>query len=164
MFQEMDIFQYNQDQKLLFKSKSLIDDWYQKYPQLFDEDDLRIAKSQPQYHFFEWQAAIYMYETHGLLSLVEQYQFKNHKKKQILLDKILSHAPRLVNFIRDHKKYGKRQCPDLLVYAPDFSNWFFYEVKSDSDELKPKQIEFFEALSEICGKPIRIIRFKNLRS
>ena len=56
------------------------------------------------------------------------------------------------------------QCPDLLTYSPDMSDWFFCEVKGLGDRLSPAQKEYFEELSKLSDKSIRIIKFKALKT
>lgn len=55
----------------LWKSGRLAPEWARKYRELFDEDDVRLAKSQGRYgwHFVEWLAAILLYETTGAARL-----------------------------------------------------------------------------------------------
>jgi hypothetical protein len=54
-------------QKKKFKMRLLQDEWTEKYHQIFDQDDLRLAKSQPAYHFFEWLAVNSHDIVHGSL-------------------------------------------------------------------------------------------------
>ena len=84
-FKLIDILQFDQNQLIQFQSGGLPREWNRKYPNIFDEDDLRLALSQPKNHFFEWLGAIVLYQRCGYLSLLEKYQFKNHKHKQTVL-------------------------------------------------------------------------------
>ena len=61
--------------------------------------------------------------------------------------------------LRDRTEHGRAQGPDLLVYARDFSDWFFCEVKGPGDRLHPEQKRKFEALAAASGKPVRLLRF-----
>jgi hypothetical protein len=57
---------------------------------LYKTQGLEIAQSQPSYHFFEWLAAVLVFQTFGYLSLLEQYEFKAHERKcAVLRDLIL---------------------------------------------------------------------------
>ena len=58
------------------------------------------------------------------------------------------------------QRINKVQAPDLLVYAPDYSDWFFCEVKGGSDHLRQAQKDHFIVLSELSGKPIYLVKFK----
>lgn len=142
-----------------FIKGQLSQDWYEKYPAIFDEDDLRLAKTQPRNHFYEWLAAILIYHSTGYYSLVEKYQFtkKRHKHKQEVIEKINSVT--LNTALLHHGNYGFVQCPDLLVYAPDFSDWYFCEVKGGTDRLREKQELHFQELKELTGKPVQLVRF-----
>jgi len=144
----------------LFRSKDLVVEWARTYPMLFDDDDLRVAENQAHigYHFYEWLAAVLIYHSFGYLSLIEKYEFKTHPQKQQILRRL---APRqVVDFILHRKGYGRVQCPDLLVYLPDYSDWFFCEVKGPRDKLREDQVNLFNALAEISGKDIRLVEFR----
>ncbi len=41
-----------------------------------------IAENQPDYHFWEWLAAIVLYHATGYRALVEKYAYANHPRKQ----------------------------------------------------------------------------------
>lgn len=138
----------------------LVEEWYNTYPALFDEQDLIIARSQAKlgYHFFEWLAAIIIFQTYGLLSLIEQYEFKSHKRKQAILEKIINND--LLELVLNHRtNYRATQCPDLFVYSPDYSVWFFCEVKGPRDRLTNAQKKYFNELTKVANNPVRIIRF-----
>jgi len=110
-------------------------------------------------HFHEWLAAVLIFHTYGYLSLIEQYEFKVQVRKQTLLKRIL--PADILALVMDHSlTFGKVQCPDLLSYSPDFSEWFFCEVKGPRDRLKESQSRFFQELARVSGKEIRIVRFR----
>ena len=142
-----------------FMHGQLSQDWYEKYPAIFDEDDLRLARSQPTYHFFEWLAAILLYLSIGYHSLIEKYKYTKggHKRKQEIIERLNSAS---LNAALAHRgDYGNVQCPDLLVYAPDLTDWFFCEVKGGNDKLSIKQELHFQALQELTSKPVRLVQF-----
>jgi hypothetical protein len=146
--------EFSPNQRETFRCGELLRIWAKQYPQLFDSDDIRLAKSQPEYHFFEWLAAVVIYNTTGYLSLVEKYQFHNHKRKRRILGKILSEEQLRI------LECGNVQCPDLFVYSRDYKDWFFCEVKGKTDRLRQAQRKFFEQLMEITNKPVVLIQFK----
>ena len=162
MFTEIGMFEYHPAQRARFVDGSLRQKWCQQYPLLFDKEDQLIAEHQPRYHFFEWLAAILLYNCTGYLSLVEQYEFRRHARKQRILRKLLSSS--VLELIYDRQAYKKTQCPDLLVYAPDMSDWFFCEVKGPQDRLQSVQKEYFEALAKLSEVDIRIIRFRKAKA
>lgn len=101
-----------------FRSGGLPIEWQAKYPDIFDDDDLRLAVSQPNNHFYEWAGAIHLYEKRGYLSLLEKYQFKNHKRKASILQKL--DFEELRKALEYQKLKKSMQVPDLLAYKPDF--------------------------------------------
>jgi hypothetical protein len=62
-------------------------------------------------------------------------------------------ASELLEFFDSQGKagFGRRQAPDLLVYAPDLSEFYFCEVKGPKDRLRPVQIEYFRAMAKAAG-------------
>ena len=156
-------FEVYSAQRERYVSGELWQDWYSKYPFLFDNDDYRLAENQAHlgYHFYEWLAAILVYHSTGYLSLVEKYQCNNHNLKRQVLKQfnspILNQA---ISFQDNHKVIN---CPDLLVYAPDFSDWFFCEVKGGQDKIRETQKHDFRVLYELTRKPIRFIQFRLIK-
>lgn len=145
-----------------FQAGELAKEWREKYPQLFDNDDFRLALTQPINHFYEWMAAIHLYENQGHYSLVEKYQYGNHKRKQSIMQKLNFDDLRKV---MDYQRLkNKEQSPDLLVYKPDFSDWFFCEVNGGTDRLREVQERHFEILSALSGKPIYLIKINTIKS
>ena len=134
-------------------------EWHSRYPFLFDADDLRVADKQKTVHFFEWLAAVILHHTTGFHALVEKYEFvKSHARKKRVIEQLL--APELLEPVCDGRKGA--QCPDLLMFAPDLTDWFFCEVKGPTDRVRPTQQRVFDALAASSGKPIRLLRFSFL--
>ena len=159
-------FFYSKRQRDRFKKRELMKEWYEQYPQIFDEDDFRITVDQPKGHYFEWLSAILIFHNSGYLSLVEKYQFKSHKRKHNILKQFASSGritAELYDLIINGKKYGfgNSQCPDLFVYLPDGSDWYFCEAKG-AEITTPSQMKYFEKLSEVSGKNIQLMKFKEL--
>ena len=148
---------FHPSQRERFGSGELAPEWARRYPKLFDEDDLRLATSQPYYHFFEWLGAIVLFNTTGYLSLVEKYEFRAHPRKVQIVEQLV--PPEALEAMRG----GEAQCPDLLVYAPDLSDWFFCEVKGPRDRLRPVQKQYFASLSTRCAKPVYVLRFREMK-
>jgi hypothetical protein len=156
------VFPTSQVQRELFKSGILLRQWTENYPNIFDVQDVKIALNQPDYHFYEWLSAVMLWHSIGYLSLVEKYEFKRHKRKQEILMNLISSD--LFVLVTDHKKeFGNTQVPDLFVYAPDMSDWFFCEVKGPHDKMSLKQNRFFEALSNTAKKPIYVMKFLEIK-
>ena len=55
-----------------FKSGELYEEWFRVFPELFDEDDIRVARTQAKLglHYFEWLSALTVYQSLGYLSLI----------------------------------------------------------------------------------------------
>ncbi len=158
---ELAVLVYDERQRQRFRDGDLIRDWHARYPILFDERDFSIAVNQAHlgYHFFEWLAAVTLYECMGLLSLVEHYEYDKHKRKQSILTEIV--PKETLALIREHKaEFGNRQCPDLLVYSRDYSDWLFCEVKGPADRVCKNQLEFFDELERVSSRPVHIVRFR----
>jgi len=143
-------------QRARWVSGGLAIEWRERYPDLFDDDDLRIATAQPRIHFYEWLGAIVLHHTTGYLSLVEKYEFAAHARKQQIVAQLL--PPPVCDALRDRSQ-GRAQAPDLLMYAEDRSDWFFCEVKGPSDRLRDEQLRKFGLLAEITSKPVRVLEF-----
>jgi hypothetical protein len=162
---EIGVFPFTLEQRRRFQTGELWQEWTRRYPDIFDDLDRAIAKTQAPkrmgYHFYEWLAAVLIFESMGYLSLVEHYEFKKHKRKQEIVHARVS--PELFKLITHHSKdYGRVQCPDLFVYSLETADWFFCEVKGPKDAVRERQRQFFEALETTSGQPIRIIRFKKV--
>lgn len=110
--------------------------WAKVYPQVFDEDDLRITRHQPKYHFREWLAAVYLLHRDGALCLVEKYIYDDtHPRKAKAVQGLLTQAQ--LAALRRWRKDYKVQPPDLLVYSPDWSSFWFAEIKGRRSDLGP---------------------------
>lgn len=113
-FETIATFTTHPNHKELFCSKELYLEWAKTYPMLFDKDDLRLAENQAElgYHFCEWLAVVLMYHTRGLYSLVEKYQYKNHKSKQEVLKKLVKRE--IISFMLKHPGYRE---PSMLRFV-----------------------------------------------
>jgi hypothetical protein len=133
----------------------LVERWSKECPDIFDEEHIRNTKLQPRNHVNEWFAAVSLFRSRGALSLVEKYLFANHSRKVALLEKILN--PAQLTALREiHKRLGI-QPPDLLVFLPDFSRFWFAEVKGPGDRIRPAQRESHEAIRRELGVPVQQI-------
>lgn len=147
---------FSADQRERFRTCDLPEEWRESYPELFDENDLRLARSQPSNHFYEWLTAIHLYETLGYRSLVEKYEFKGtHPAKWQLVQQIL--PPGLTRFMQsDDRTSG--QFPDLLTYDLEEGDYFFCEVKGPGDRLSARQRILFEEIERLSEQRVRWAR------
>ena len=144
---ELQLF-YTEQQRQQFKTGDLFDRWMSRYPEIFDEVDVRIIGNQrcyPNgngYHFFECLTAVVLYETCGYLSLLEKYETQSHARKVKLFKETVPTA------IAQYVLANRAGAPDLFVYHPETRDWFFCEVKGGRDKLGPKQVAFMTFMRE----------------
>jgi hypothetical protein len=148
-------FCYHPEQKRRFVSGELGEIWYGQYRELFDEDDYRLYRTQCKfgYHFYEWLGAILLYEATGFLSLVEKYGCANHNRKLSIWQKV---AP--IPDLPDDAGY-----PDLFVYAPDHTDWYFCETRGASDRIGDGQRHCFRELCRASKKKVCVMWLTELR-
>ena len=128
------------------------------------------------YGFYETLAGIVLYQATGYLPLSSSYDFRfsvsaeqiaegkrvlaDEKKKLAIVEALFSEKE--LDVIREHKDGRLTQPPDLLMYAPDRSDWFFCEVKGNGDRLSDGQVRKFTEIAQVTRKPIRVLRFERL--
>lgn len=147
---------YRPAQREAFVAGPLRERWAGRCPELFDDRDLALARSRPQKHFYEWLAAVALYESTGWLSLVEKYQFPRHERKRNVLRRL--GASVLLDFFDAQREvFGALQAPDLFLYDPDETDYALCEVKGPTDSLRPEQQACFLALHEAADRPIHLV-------
>jgi hypothetical protein len=132
-------------------------EWMRRYPHLFDEDDFRCTRKQRDLHFWEWYAAIHIFETEGAHSLVEKYVYKNHPVKAARLASVLSQNQ--IDTLNAVCRETHAEPPDLFVYVPGTHRFWFVEVKVPPDYVRPTQAANHEAITRELGVPVKILRF-----
>ena len=152
------IFTFHNDQREQFRNGKLVEVWSSRYPELFDDRDIELARSQPNYHYFEWLSAVMLFEATGYLSLLENYTAKNHPKKLDKYKKIV--PPDLFEYTINNQS----GLPDLFSYSPDEQHWIFCEVKGGPDKVRENQDTRIEKLEEITGKTIWNINLKEIKA
>lgn len=154
-FKVLGPYRVNREQRERFMYGELWQQWSKEYPQIFDEKDQEFAGkfAYDGRGFYEWLAAVTMYETKGYLSLVDYYQFKTHARKNRLFQQFV--GPNGVALARSTHTYF----PDLLVYKPDLTDWYFVEAKGPGDFLRPSQEVLFPQVIEVTGKSIYLMEF-----
>lgn len=156
-FPSLPTFTVSHELRRRFVEGELVHEWAARYPHLFDRHERQTALNQLGGHFPEWAAAVHLYGTTGWLSLVESYYAKSQIWKPRVLEALGAHG--LVAFFREQRElgWGRMHPPDLLVYAPDFSDYFYCEVKGPRDSLSERQDAYFSALSAASGKPVYLL-------
>ena len=140
------------------RSDRLAQIWRNSYPQIFDDDDLRLAVGRPQYHFVEWFAAIHLFTTANLHSLMSKYAFKNHARKRRIALSLM--GQRRLDSLRDLQG----QPPDLLVYRPATSAFWFVEVKGPHDRNRAVQLRDQMRISATLHCPVDELRVREVGS
>ncbi len=126
----------------------LAQQWSLQYPGLFDFDDVRQAVNQPEKHFFEWYAAIHIFQRDGSVSMVEKCAYSSNPVKYERYVNLLSQETRdKLDSIR--AEWHGVQLPDLMVIAPDHKAVSFAEVKGPGDRLHSGQPESHDAIREL---------------
>jgi hypothetical protein len=133
-------------------------EWRNRYPAIFDDDDLRQTKTQPARHFFEWFTAVHIFHATGFPSLVEKAQYgKSHPRKKKIVDRILT-QPEQEKLYDICYRYGV-QWPDLVVYGDHTTPVCFAEAKGPGDTLSKKQIRSHRAIRLQLRMPVRVYEF-----
>lgn len=133
----------------------LADQWLGSHPDLFDEDDRRLALAQPDYHFNEWFAAVHLFTRDGVLSLVEKYCYGNHSRKADRLRELLSGED--CRFVYQFREQHGVQPPDLLVYSPGQAGVSFAEVKGPRDVVSDAQRLSWDHLARRFNTHVELI-------
>lgn len=139
--------------------------WAAAHPELFDPQDLSLAsnvENVDEYHYFEWLAAITLYRTTGMRSLVEMWGTSTHTRKIDITRRLFD----LDGFKREGKAMGLPglpKGPDLLVYRPDLQDFFFVEAKGGNDSLKAANVAWFKFLQAFTGRPVYLFDFYPLK-
>ncbi len=131
-------------------------EWLASYPSLFEAQDFEQTLTQPTKHFFEWLAAVHLHQRDGVFALIEKYGYGNHPRKVAALDRILGAGADIVRSLRP--KYGV-QPPDLLVYTPDCSRYWFVEAKGPTDSVRSTQDSSYQILQDALGADIEVVHF-----
>ncbi|WP_018868502.1 MULTISPECIES: VRR-NUC domain-containing protein [unclassified Thioalkalivibrio] len=151
-------FTFHRERREKFRAGELSEEWVQRYPGLFDSDDVRILQTahQRQYHFFEWLSAVLLFEATGYKSLMEKYCAKSHPRKITLFEEMVP------GDVFGYLMGARSGHPDLFSYHPETGDWFFSEVKGAKDQLRDEQISMHEELKAMTGRRVRIIQLDEI--
>jgi hypothetical protein len=156
------VFQFDPKEREAWKRGELIDEWFGKYPFLFDSDNWRNAKHATYaeraqheygYHYAEWYSAIQLYKRYKLLSLVGKYTFPSHRWKWAALHMIVKRQ-------RDRDVIMSKKRPDLLVYTKNYSQYCLVEVKGPGDRLSAGQIRDFKDIADTLKVGVHYVHLK----
>ena len=82
---------------------------------------------------------------------MSKYGAEKHKLKRSLLKTIVPAD------IYDYIVEDWKGMPDLLVYSPDKSDYFFCEVKGPGDSMGAYQLKCAKNLSTMSGRPVNLL-------
>jgi VRR-NUC domain len=156
------VFTYLESQRERFRTGELADDWRSRYPELFDELDLKLAKNQEDYHFVEWLGAVLLFESIGYRSLVESYVASTHPEKRRKLEEVVGLE------IADWLKLRATGLPDLFVYNDKTKDWFVCEVKGPGDSVGDGQSAWYDDFEQfikargVPGVRLRLMQLKRI--
>lgn len=136
-------------------------EWLASYPDIFDQDDLRLTSKQRKHHFFEWLAAIHVFQRDGAISLIEKYGYRKNPRQVRRLDELLPVSD--AQFLREFRSTQGVQPPDLLVYMPDKSKYWFAEVKGPRDQLSTQQRASHARIAHTLNAEVEVISVKPVR-
>ncbi|OGF66606.1 hypothetical protein A2757_00930 [Candidatus Giovannonibacteria bacterium RIFCSPHIGHO2_01_FULL_48_47] len=136
-----------------WKAKRLQRTWRRKFRKIFDKDDLRIALTQPRYHFGEWFVAIH-YANKGYKVLVEKYLYRNHSRKFKIISRFFT--PQQIGILKYPNP--RHQSPDLFVYRD--KKFFFVEVKLGKDRLRRSQKNCFKNIEKKLRCEVKVFYLK----
>jgi hypothetical protein len=143
-----------------WRTGTVAKEWAARYPSVFDADDLRLAlvRCAQGRHYFEWAAARHLHHVTGFNALVCKYEFAAHRTKRAIVERLIPSSIDVI--LRDRTKFGSAQAPDLLMYAPDFTSYFFCEVKGPTDRIRKEQARKFSALAKAIRQPVHMIHVR----
>lgn len=160
--------------KHMFSDGSLVQEWMDQYPTLFDQNDeeLVLGHRGQKLHFFrEWLGAILIHQKFGHSCLCGNYTHNAHQSKQMILGALFKEAEvaQIRKIIFDDGRHG---LPPLLFYTADFSHKYFVHVRDayspefDYHEnkaptpLTPEQIKNFRWIKEELKLEVKIINLQ----
>ena len=129
--------------------------WRRAYPGVFDDQDLRVALSQPRYHFFEWLGALHYHEK-GYSVLVGKYFLQRNERRLKKLLQVLNEGD---PSFRSFRTALSALPPDLLIYGKR-RRFFFVEVKGPRDRMSDRQRQAFRAIAQRFSTEVRILKFR----
>lgn len=161
---------FSESQRDLWSARTLGRQWMQRYeaelPLYFNAECRRFVEEGRLVldgrGFFETLGALVLYHATGYLPLNSTWNFEFPVKEENAVVERLMDSD-LLRLIRDHStEVGQTQAPDNLMYAPDFSDWFFCDAKGPTDRLPKNERKKFEAIAEMSGRPVRLLHFRSM--
>jgi hypothetical protein len=136
-------------------------EWQSSYPGIFDDDDFCQTQTQPTRHFHEWLAAIHLFHRDGAYALLEKYHCGNHDRQVEIANRLLGPEGRAF-LLQEVRGKMEVQPPDLLLFLPDYSRFWFAEVKGPNDSLSEKQVASHAVITKRFNVPVEIIQVQKV--
>jgi hypothetical protein len=149
-------FTFSRQERTRFKAGHLVRQWAEQYPFLFGPEDVEVALAHDGKGsgvFFEWVSAVRLYETRGYYCAMKDYASPLQHSKHEIVRTLCGEEAAVFMAEAD----AKSQFPDLLVYTPDHSEWFFCEVKGPGDTVRKSEETFFPKLAERTAAGIFLV-------
>lgn len=145
----------------MYQEGSLIQEWVDKFPVLFDPNDEEVALSHrgQKLHFFrEWLGAILIHQRYGHACLCGNYTHNAHPSKKAIMGALFD-APIYHKMAEIIKSEGRQALPSLLFYTPDFSHKYFVHVRDAwEDKYEYHQNKTPTPLTDVQQKYFRWIK------
>jgi VRR-NUC domain len=147
-----------ESQRESFRAGDLRERWATMFtPTLFDEHDLKAARNQTNHHFYEWMAAVILYEAMGYRSIYMKGKLKGNRRKREIFVSRAGRCDGLVEMIDSQT----RQPPDLFLFRDaDPDDWTLCEVKGPNDRLQDYQPPFYERISERSNRAVYVLNLR----
>ena len=84
--------------------------------------------------------------------------YANHRRKREVLVKLLDH--RQLDVLSEIRAKHHTQLPDLLVYTPDYSRFWFAEVKGPMDHMRKHQHDSHVDICRQLGVRVELINVR----
>ena len=109
------------------------------------------------YGFVESLTIIFLYNATGYIPILGNYGLQTQPHKNAIVKELVSNETwGLVTY----KGGSQPMPPDVFVYAPDKSDFFFCEVKGPSDRLRAPQVKYFQQIQETSGKLVYTVKYR----
>ncbi len=145
-----------------WKQGRLHREWYERYEAGYCHLDFKNTDNQCRYGFgFAECVATRYFRRQGYEVLTYKYLHRTRPKKRERAKQILGEAG--WTFFMARRRFGgtktrKSPYPDLLVFKPNLKEFFFAEVKRDTDRLSRTQKLFFPMIKRKLGCDVQIVR------
>jgi hypothetical protein len=157
-------FVYTEEQRRAFKA-GIWQQWIKDYPDYFTiEEGWSRIQMEAGYGFFEMLTAVSLIQATGyrLLGWGNRNPKNTPKKTFDILQRLLPDELFHLAFYGKVFEGHSPQPPDLFLYHPDFSNFFFCEVKGGTDRLSKQQKAYFEEIDRLSDGRVYLCKWRRI--